>query len=181
MASLSLAHTSSKSSAFPFAAPRHRIPSSRSARPPLDANEPPCLAADAAASPPLRAPSSPRAPAVRAKLPALNIRSRRGTADTFAPLTAADKFTHKWPRPRALRATAARAARGLWTERELRGALVEGKGLGVDGWGAWTVHKWWLFCSVVAVFAVAVVAVAVSVSTWFAGVYRCAIVETDEC
>ncbi|KAI0036272.1 hypothetical protein K488DRAFT_41460 [Vararia minispora EC-137] len=107
------------------------------------------------------------------KLPALSIFTRASactSGPTTATLSAADKFTHKWPRPRTLRkGTGVRArARGAWTENEMRGALVEGKGLGIEGWGKWTTHKWVLLFSIITVFTCAMMGLVISVLTWFA-------------
>ncbi|TFY71890.1 hypothetical protein EVG20_g1104 [Dentipellis fragilis] len=92
-------------------------------------------------------------------------------------ISAVDRFTHKWPRPKTLRSVppgfrAKHAGRynraGGWSESEIKAALAEGKGLGMDWAGQWTPHKWCLLVSVTLVFACGLAGVVCALLTWFA-------------
>ncbi|KAA1472188.1 hypothetical protein DENSPDRAFT_930107 [Dentipellis sp. KUC8613] len=92
-------------------------------------------------------------------------------------ISAVDRFTHKWPRPKTLRSVppgfrAKHAGRynraGGWSESEIKAALAEGKGLGMDWAGQWTPHKWCLLVSVTLVFACGLAGIMCALLTWFA-------------
>lgn len=57
---------------------------------------------------------------------------------------------------------------GIW---EMKDLLMEESGLGLDldVKGSWTIHKWCLFLSVLAVLALGITGVVGCVLTWFAG------------
>ncbi|KAI0044788.1 hypothetical protein FA95DRAFT_1622805 [Auriscalpium vulgare] len=93
-------------------------------------------------------------------------------------LSATDKFTQKWPRPRSLRhiPPSLRASHrdaplgrvGGWSESQMKAALKDGRGLGTDWAGKWTPHKWCLLISVTVVFMTGLVSLICAVLTWFA-------------
>lgn len=111
-----------------------------------------------------------------------SVRSGSSSSKTSiqSSIAAVDKFTQKWPRPRSLRqpppslrsgpsSFVGTARYGGWSESEMKAALMEGKGLGVDWRGRWTLHKWCLLVSVTSVFVCGLGGILCSLLTWFAG------------
>lgn len=99
-------------------------------------------------------------------------------------LTPADKFTHKWPRPRSSRSAAPwlrstnpflprslRELRGAggWSQGHMEAILRDSRGLGINWVGQWTFHKWCLLASVTIVFILGLTCLVFSLLTWFAG------------
>lgn len=99
-------------------------------------------------------------------------------------LTPADKFTHKWPRPRSSRSAAPwlrstnpflprslRELRGAggWSQGHMEAILRDSRGLGINWVGQWTFHKWCLLASVTIVFMLGLTCLVFSLLTWFAG------------
>ncbi|KAH9073504.1 hypothetical protein EDB83DRAFT_2357867 [Lactarius deliciosus] len=113
-------------------------------------------------------------------------KSRLGLLPGSAPkqpfLTAADKLTQKWPRPRSLRSIPSEFRRdfypsnvlwGLkraegWSQGNMEAALRDSQGLGINRVGQWTPHKWCLLASVVTVFLLGLTFLVFSILTRFA-------------
>ena len=101
-------------------------------------------------------------------------------AHAKSTLSTADKLTYKWPQPRSSRSIPpGLRANHFSTRRELKGAggwsqgnmediLHESQGLGINGVGQWTLHKWCLIASVTTVFLLGLTCLVVSLLTWFA-------------
>jgi len=117
------------------------------------------------------------------KPPSPNSRSGLNRALTDArALSTADKFTYKWPQPRTSRSIplgiranhfSARRMRELkgaggWSQGNIEAILHESRGLGINGVGQWTWHKWCLLASVTTVFLLGLTCLVVSLLTWFA-------------
>jgi len=97
-------------------------------------------------------------------------------------LSAADKFTYKWPQPRSSRSIppglrtnqfSTRRMRELkgaggWSQGNIEAILHESRGLGINGVGQWTWHKWCLLASVTTVFLLGLTCLVVSLLIWFA-------------
>ncbi|KAH9971449.1 hypothetical protein BJV74DRAFT_783673 [Russula compacta] len=98
-------------------------------------------------------------------------------------MSAVDKLTHKWPRPRSYRSIPPELRTNLLPPRHLReqpkGAagsnlrnieamLRENQGLGINWVGQWTPHKWSLLASVTTVFLLGLTFLVFSLLTWFA-------------
>jgi hypothetical protein len=96
-----------------------------------------------------------------------------GSESTMISL--ADKFTNKWPELRRLstRNSLGRQQRNINRKQEgmssIAAALEDGSGLGIDGIGRWTIHKWFLIFSVCTLFSYGVVGMLIVVKTWFHG------------
>ena len=119
----------------------------------------------------------------------LSLKSRPGPgqaltgANAKPPMSAVDKLTHKWPRPRSYRSIPPELHTNPLSPRHLRepkGAagsnlrnieaiLQESQGLGVNWIGQWTPHKWSLLASVTTVFLLGLTFLVFSLLTWFAG------------
>ncbi|KAI9442930.1 hypothetical protein H4582DRAFT_2126202 [Lactarius indigo] len=105
-----------------------------------------------------------------------------GSAPKQPFLTAADKLTQKWPRPRSLRSIPSEfrgdlySSNGLWglkrvggwSQADMETALRDSQGLGIDRVGQWTPHKWCLLASVITVFLLGLTFLVFSILTWFA-------------
>ncbi|THH17261.1 hypothetical protein EW146_g3513 [Bondarzewia mesenterica] len=127
--------------------------------------------------------SAASSPACSGSTAALNCNGRGYSAANMsikASIAPADKFTRKWPRPRSLRHPPSSFAAnsslipkggagrfGGWSESEMKAALMEGKGLGIDWSGRWTPHKWCLLLSVTSVFVCGLGGIICSLLTWF--------------
>jgi len=132
-------------------------------------------------------PSNARLPTYNAnKPPSPNSRFGLNRAFTDARaksiLSTADKLTYKWPQPRSSRSIPPglrtnhflsrrmRELRGAggWSQDSMEAILHESRGLGINGVGQWTSHKWWLLASVTTVFLLGLTCLVVSLSIWFA-------------
>ncbi|KAH9014969.1 hypothetical protein EDB84DRAFT_1443619 [Lactarius hengduanensis] len=105
-----------------------------------------------------------------------------GSAPKQPFLTAADKLTQKWPRPRSLRSIPSEFRRDFyssnvlwgpkraegWSQGNMEAALRDSQGLGINRVGQWTPHKWCLLASVITVFLLGLTFLVFSILTWFA-------------
>jgi hypothetical protein len=81
-----------------------------------------------------------------------------------------DKFTHKWPKPRALRGLRVDGNGGRRTGVAAAAAMLEeGHGLGISSVQRWTTFKWCLLFSVCTVFGYGLAGLACAILTWFRG------------
>ncbi|TFY80700.1 hypothetical protein EWM64_g3310 [Hericium alpestre] len=90
------------------------------------------------------------------------------------PISAMDRFSQKWPRPKTLRSAPSQACSphdrlGAWSEGENKAALVEGTGLGMNSEGQWTPHKRCLLMSITSVFAYGLSGMVCALLTCFDG------------
>jgi hypothetical protein len=108
-------------------------------------------------------------------------------ASATGSLSAADKFTHKWPQPRSSRSMppglrlrtgpfSTRPGRlrelkgvGSWGQDNMEAILRDSRGLGINWAGQWTLHKWCLLAGVTTVFLLGLTCLVFSLLTWFAG------------
>ncbi|OBZ71128.1 hypothetical protein A0H81_08479 [Grifola frondosa] len=79
-----------------------------------------------------------------------------------------DKFTRKFPRPRAVRNSTFVDGRGGQGPAFAANILEEeGEGLGIEQAGRWTIHKWCLILSVCTIFVYGIAGLVCAILTWF--------------
>jgi len=95
-------------------------------------------------------------------------------------LSAADKLSCKWPRPRSYRSIPPRLlypygrlrdpkVTGGWSQADMEAVFRDSRGLGLHLVGQWTLHKWFLLASVTTVFLLGFTCLVFSLLTWFSG------------
>jgi hypothetical protein len=80
-----------------------------------------------------------------------------------------DKFTHKWPKPRAMRGLGVDGHDGRKSGLAAGVVLEEGRGLRISSVQRWTTFKLCLLCSVCTVFGYGLAGLACAILTWFRG------------
>lgn len=81
-----------------------------------------------------------------------------------------EKFTHRWPLPKTMSRVNSDYS-PLDTAEPYESVESLATGFGFEYAGSWTIHKWFLFFSVLSVFAYSIVALVYSVLTWYQSMF----------
>lgn len=89
-----------------------------------------------------------------------------GKTHLLSGVCTTEKFTHKWPMPRALSRMNSGYSR-IDVAEPYESVESLATGFGFEYAGSWTTHKWFLFFSVLSVFIYSIIALVYSVLTWY--------------
>lgn len=105
--------------------------------------------------------------------------SDSGRATLLAAVDTTDKFTHKWPRPKAIKNMSShRSAMATEDKLNLSPDILAAEsdadiGLGMERVGRWNKFKWCLLLSVTTIFTYSVALLVYSILTWYQSKLHC--------